>query len=143
MTSAQAVETAKDLISETGCTCSVGSEEGGTHTCMSGVCWEAIRLLVDDRNKLELGLRNCLAMAQRQIRANPASAEAWLHVVRFCKDAGVVPQILRASFDGPGDTAGADGPRVNTVIEPLPDSSPFEGLGDVIDDLNRQLRGGR
>lgn len=42
----------------------------------------------------EQALRNCLAMAGK--RRNGPDAEWWAHVRRFCAEAGVVPNILRA-----------------------------------------------
>lgn len=48
--------------------------------------------------RMELALRNCLAMAGRMLRKGGVDADpAWEHVVRFCKEAGVEPNILRES----------------------------------------------
>lgn len=59
------------------------------------------------RKKLELALRNCLAMAVRmQRRGVPRHHEQvsipgdpWTDIVRFCAEAGVVPNILREADD--------------------------------------------
>ncbi len=57
--------------------------------------------------KLEVALRNCLAMAVRmQRRGVPRHHEQvsipgdpWTDIVRFCAEAGVVPNILREADD--------------------------------------------
>ena len=57
--------------------------------------------------KLEVALRNCLAMAVRmQRRVVPRHHEQvsipgdpWTDIVRFCAEAGVVPNILREADD--------------------------------------------
>lgn len=51
----------------------------------------------DREYRLELSLRNCLALACQKRSRDP---EAWGHVIRFCREAGVEPSILRDA--GPG-----------------------------------------
>lgn len=52
------------------------------------------------RDKLELALRNCLAMAVRMQRQGVClPANPWADIVRFCAEAGVVPTILREADD--------------------------------------------
>lgn len=47
----------------------------------------------DDReHRLELSLRNCLALARRMQSKDP---DAWGHIIRFCREAGIEPNILR------------------------------------------------
>ena len=61
----------------------------------------------DREKKLEVALRNCLAMAVRmQRRGVPRHHEQvsipgdpWTDIVRFCAEAGVVPNILREDAD--------------------------------------------
>lgn len=57
--------------------------------------------VAERRSKQELQLRNCMALALRQQRRAEREGrqdlvEAWEHILRFCKDAGVEPSPLRA-----------------------------------------------
>jgi hypothetical protein len=64
---------------------------------------EAVELSRQDHasraRKTELALRNCLAMALRMQRSIASAvcipANPWANIVRFCAEAGVVPNILR------------------------------------------------
>ena len=51
----------------------------------------------DREHRLELSLRNCLALARRMQSKDP---EAWGHVIRFCREAGIEPSILRDAEPG-------------------------------------------
>lgn len=46
----------------------------------------------DREHRLELSLRNCLALARRMQSKDP---DAWGHVIRFCREADIEPSILR------------------------------------------------
>lgn len=52
---------------------------------------------IDREHRLELSLRNCLALARRMQSKDP---DAWGHVIRFCREAGVEPSILRDAEPG-------------------------------------------
>lgn len=68
-----------------------GRNLGHKHDCSRGV---------KSRETLERALRNCLAMAVRmQRRGVCLPAEPWEDIVRFCAEAGVVPNILREADD--------------------------------------------
>lgn len=49
--------------------------------------------------RTELALRNCLALAMRMQRSiakgGCGPADPWASIVRFCAEAGIVPNILR------------------------------------------------
>lgn len=51
--------------------------------------------MTDREKELELALRNCLALARQQQNKNTNDNEQWTHVIRFCRDVGIVPNILR------------------------------------------------
>lgn len=52
---------------------------------------------IDREHRLELSLRNCLALARRMQSKDP---DAWGHVIRFCREAGIEPSILRDAEPG-------------------------------------------
>ena len=47
----------------------------------------------EQADKMEQALRNCLILATRNMRREGGGD--WEHVIRFCKEAGVVPSFLR------------------------------------------------
>ena len=51
----------------------------------------------DREHRLELSLRNCLALARRMQSKDP---DAWGHIIRFCREAGIEPSILRDAEPG-------------------------------------------
>ena len=51
----------------------------------------------DREHRLELSLRNCLALACQKRSRDP---EAWGHIIRFCREAGIEPSILRDAEPG-------------------------------------------
>ncbi len=63
------------------------------------------RELEEENKRLHLALRNCLALAQRQLRralttgASRVVRQDWTHIVRFCAEAGVKPTFLRTEED--------------------------------------------
>ena len=73
-----------------GCPCGTCEVEGGLEIC-------AKHCAVQKKTReeaLELVLRNCLALARRQWNKYTGDVHQWAHVIRLCRDAGVVPIIL-------------------------------------------------
>ncbi len=78
-------------------------ENGHELVCMRPGTYEEWR--ADDKAKT-LALRNVLMLARREKRRPGSTPDAMDHMIRFCREAGVVPTVLREAgqiSEGVGD----------------------------------------
>lgn len=55
-----------------------------------------------DREQLIRSLRNCLMLARLKVKTPPRAAGGWDDIIRFCAEAGIVPNILRGDESDDG-----------------------------------------
>lgn len=96
----------------------------------------------------ESSLRNCYAMARRQIRryekrgdADSEHLMAWRHVLRFCEEAGLRPDILR---DAPAPAVDAKPASVGlppgVSHDDIYGTVPASGVEEALDELIESVR---